>query len=60
MSNYELGEDGLWRPAVPLPLYGWWHVTCWECWRRFWFGRGLKPAKYEQHYRAAHIGRSGI
>jgi hypothetical protein len=46
---------GLWRPAVPLPFLGFLHVSCFDCGRRFWFTRGMKPARYERHYRAQHI-----
>lgn len=51
-------RNGEWRPAVPLPFYGFLHVRCWDCRRRFWSlsRQGLRPARYERHYRQQHIG----
>jgi hypothetical protein len=51
--------EGRWRPAVPLPLYMPFHVTC-TCGRRFWglrieVQRGRASERYEAHYRAVHI-----
>jgi hypothetical protein len=57
MSISEL-HDGEWRPAVPLPFYGFLHVTC-RCGIRFW-GRRIRIAcpardRYEDHYRREHM-----
>lgn len=61
MTGYVSEEyaPGLWRPSVPLPLYGFLHVTC-TCKARFWgwriqVGRGRASERYERHYRAIHI-----
>ena len=50
VSTSELHE-GRWRPAVPLPFYGFLHVTC-RCGKRFW--RSPRAARYEAHYRSEH------
>lgn len=55
---------GLWRPAVPLPYYGFLHARC-ACGRRFWGSTAVVRIdthskafrRYERHYRAVHIGR---
>jgi hypothetical protein len=51
--------EGIWRPAVPLPLYLFLHVRC-KCGKRFWglriqVQRGAASERYERHYRAVHI-----
>jgi hypothetical protein len=60
MSISEEYAPGLWRPAVPLPLYLLLHVRC-KCGERFWSWPlrvrrfGSASERYERHYRAAHI-----
>lgn len=52
---------GLWRPAVPLPFYGLFHVRC-RCGERFWSWRrgkrrswGTPLEVYQWHYRREHM-----
>lgn len=59
--------SGRWRPAVPLPFYGPWHIACWECKTRFrlWPNFGLRRntaayRRYEEHYRAEHLGGAEV
>lgn len=58
-ENLELHE-GQWRPSVPLPFFGWLHVQCWNCRKRFPGGgmSGRGRHRYEEHYRREHLSSS--
>lgn len=50
-ETLELGPDGVWRPSVPLPMYGVFFMRCAgpRCRKAF-----RSEDKYKAHYRESH------